>query len=180
MRYVRILPLLAHHRHSIHGSFYYDYLSSKITELFLSILINYGTLRLFTHFTQKVCNERPLTTKIDGFHFVSLDFSFSFLHISSLLPFLCSLFPFLSPPLSPSASPVLLFLLHHPNPSLSFPLVTRASYASSHQLCFYNELMTLTPTTCLGKVCFKQLIFHGPEPTIIQVRAKAKFTILMS
>lgn len=92
---VRVLPLLAHHRHSIHGSFYYDYLSSKITKLFLSILINYGTLRLFTHFTQKVCNERPLTTKIDGFHFVSLDFSFSFLSLP--LPLLSLSLPRSSP-----------------------------------------------------------------------------------
>lgn len=85
--------------------------------LFVLILINYGTLKLLTHFTQKGCNKLPFTMKLDGFHFVSLDFSLSFSPSPTfplLFPSFSLSFPFLCPPLS--ASPALLFFLHYPPP----------------------------------------------------------------
>lgn len=81
--------------------------------------------------------------KIDGVYFAYLDFGL-FL-VPSTLPLFSPplpLFPFPPPPLSPSASPALLFLLHH------FPLLclvlyfTQTACPFSPQPCFYHELMT--------------------------------------
>lgn len=185
MRHARTLPLgteyIAQSRHSINGSFYYDSLSSKITNsnLFLSILNNYGTLRLLTHFTQKMCTLL-LTVKIDGFHFVSLDFTLSFPPPST--------FPLFSPSFSPSfpfLCPLcflaLLFLLHH----FSSCSVSSSVSLRLHTLSLVNFVSTMsyglsTQLLCLGKVCFKQLMFHDSESTICQSRAKATCTVFLS
>lgn len=132
MRHQEHCLFLGRSRHSVNGSFYYDSLSSKITNpnLFLSILNNYGTSRLLTHFTQKIYTLL-LTMKTDGFHFVSWFYSllFSSLHISSLSPFLFSLFPFpLSSLLSSSVIPPPSFFLL----LCLFFCFTQASYAFSH------------------------------------------------
>lgn len=57
--------------------------------------------------------------KIDGFHFVSLDFSLSFSPPSTFPLLFLSPLPFLCRPLTPSASPNLLFLLDHVSPTVS-------------------------------------------------------------
>lgn len=77
---------------------------------------------------------------------------FSSLHISFLLLFLFFFFPF---PLSSLLSQLCY------SSSITFPLAlspplfhTQASYAFSHQLCFYNELWALNPTALPWKGLF--------------------------
>ena len=83
--------------------------NSNLYSILSDILKSYGTLRLLPKLSHEL-----LTMKIGGVYFQPLGFGLSFPPppcLSSPLPFSPS-FPFLCPPLSPSASLALLFFLH--------------------------------------------------------------------